>query len=241
MPKITEIKIDPPKILLYGPPSSGKSIFTGTGGEAVQFLDLDHNLRGLLNLKDKWQEKRRSCDVIECRDTSTGPGAFLKAKDSIISVANQCHSGKYPFKVFAIDSLTVFGESSLRQVMQGSPKQPTQQQWGLAIMDVEECLRILKGLPICVILIAHQTVEEIDGTNKTTVNCIGQKLPRSLPAYFDEIWYSKVIMGPGNTKQFVIQTSPSAAVIARSGGQLQDQFNQDLGLQEALKRIGYEI
>lgn len=168
--------------------------------------------------------------------------ALTRLKAHLGTVQSEIASKKYPFKILAVDSLTTLGESALRRIV-GPPaanKTPTQKDWGDAIREIANVLAVLRALPIHVILIAHQQIEEIDNQNKILVNVIGKKLPPEVPVYFDEVWYARA--NPIADKvEFVLQTVRSSSIEARSRNCLPNNTKQDDGIIAILDKIGYKL
>jgi hypothetical protein len=239
------VQFTPPKILAYGRPGTGKTATVTSLGALCEVIDIGKGLGTALTMKDEFSAQRQLVDVTPCYPTgATGLDAFSKAKGRIFQIAQMCANKTYTRKVLILDDLTSLGDQAMRAVRGPnalvSNKQPTLQEWGLAINDVEICLQVLVQLPIPVIVVAHTMTEEINQAAALRASCIGNKLGDKLPAYFDEIWYFKLIPAAGGS-HWVIQTQPDAAVMARTRRQLQDSFIQKQGLLKAFELMGYKL
>jgi len=246
--ELVSVPIDPPRVLLYGPPGSGKTAGLLTLGADLEIIDIDKGLRSGITLVDKWRDRRLAVEVFPCRESNPmQPAAFLRAKQKLIEVANQVASKTYKYKVLGLDSLTELGEAALRYVRYNSGtltngKNTTLQEWGLAINEVQQCLNILRTINIPTVVITHELTETEDsGAKKIRMWVIGAKLPDQLGAYFDEIWYARTVPGGGNTVSYTIQTLPVGGAVARSRNQLPNGTRLDEGMHEIFKKIGYEI
>lgn len=246
--KLTEaVKQTPPKILLFGQAGTWKSTFSTTWGSKSQVLDLDKGLKSALMVKDKWTEERHKIDVVPCYSINpTSPSAFETAKRAIFKISQDCAINVYPFKILIIDSLTALGEESLRMILRNGGKidasgkilEITQREWGLAINELENLLTVLRSLPIVVIVIAHELVQDVDQVTRIKAWALGSKLPDKLPTYFDEVWYARVT-GQGDQAKGILQTRATSNVLARSRGCLKDMWEMNQGLEATLKEIGY--
>ena len=146
-----------------------------------------------------------------------------------------------------LDSLTTLGEASLRSVLGNAghlEQHPQIQEWSIAMSEVERCLVYLRGLPTCVVVIAHQDMTPprtmLDGTvveKDVQVWAIGNKLGPKIPAYFDEVWYMKPKLASQGKVEYKIQTKHSGRVLARSRYNLPDGIDANLGMVEILKTL----
>lgn len=241
------VQLTPPKILLFGPPGTWKTTFSTSWGSQTEIIDIDKKLLSAIKVQDKWTPERHAVFVTPCYDKNVQvPTAFEDLKRRVFTISDLCASGKYDKKVLVVDSLTSKGEHAMRKILYGAgvrmiaPVLPpiTIPQWGMAINEVENVLTVLKSLPICVIVVAHELTEVVDDVVRTKIWALGAKLPNKLPVGFDEIWYSKIV-GAGNDRHAVLQTN-ATTVTACSRGQLPDGWDTRQGLQETLKKIGYE-
>lgn len=244
MPELQTIELRPPKILVYGKPGSGKTVWALSGGQITQVMDLDLGVRSGMNVKDEFTEMRKRVDVIQyCETQPQRAEAFLAAKFKALAVSEQCGLGKYGFQILVVDSLSSLAEYALRYVMQNSggidkPKQI--QHWGMAISEIEGFLMILRSLPIPVILLAHDQRDKIDGADIIELGIYGKNLPANIMKYFDEIFYSRAVSLPGGVTGYSFQTKSDAVRTARSRTNLPDPFNpMKTGVLELLKMMGW--
>jgi hypothetical protein len=262
--KVSEIQQLPPKFLVLGKPGTGKTALTATGGKAVQVLDLDRGILTALTFKDKWFDERQKIDVITCYEDQgpTAAVAFRKAKEHIYSVSTMCAKGTYPYKVYVVDSLTSLGEAALRMIRVSSGKWGlapqldtrkglTQPEWGLAINEMVQVVSVLRNLPIAVIVLGHVT-EVADKFHPETgqlirpgylsPNVIGQKLPETLPAYFDEIIYAQTNVIQGNQLEYELRTKKMPGIdFLRTRAQIPDHTKINAGLRELLRLARYDL
>lgn len=241
--KVSDIKSTAPHVLLYGRPGTGKTLLSLTLGEHAQVIDMDGGLRSGITHKDKFTEERMKVDVIQCLEDDPGRAvAFSKAKATVDSIVQQCRTGTYPYKALIVDNLTCLADFAMRNILgpSGWGKPPQIQHYGMAFIQIEQVLLSLRFLPIVVVLCAHDQRDTIDKEDVREVAVQGKNLPGKVTSFFDEVLYTKVIPGQGTSNQFVLQTSSSTAITARSRGSLPDNLPQNTGLPDILTRIGFD-
>lgn len=242
----------PARILIYGYPGVGKTTFALTGGADLELIDVDRGYQPGISHKDNLRERRLDADIQSfVDDTVTQPKAFFKVKSRLYDIAAQCAAGVYKPKIVCIDSLTKLGDAALNFVRYNSGTyklgeagknnpQPSQPEWGLAISGIEQCLGILTALPITTIVITHVLKESTEGGGSTErMHVLGAKLPNVLGSYFDEIWRASILKGGGaEGDKFVLQTTATPFLVARSRYGLPNNFDMNQGLPAALSALG---
>ncbi len=248
--KLSEIKIHPPKIELFGQYGSGKTLFAMTGGKYVQLIDMDGNLSSAISFQDKFTDIRKEVDILDCTENDpTRAIAFMKARSYIQSIADQCIKGTYPFKILVMDSQTTLTESCMRMVLSNVGKlglQPKQPQWGLRDVELANLILLIKSLPIAVLVLAHQMTEVVSISDKEEINVVnpymqGQKLPPVWNSKFDEIIYITNKTGAGNVREFYITNKPTNSIKVVTRSNFPDNFNVNNGLIELLKLMNYDV
>lgn len=243
--KLSEVKIKPPKVLLYGPFGSGKTCFAMTGGKYVQYLDMDEGLQSGKKLKDSFTEIRGEIDVLEAHEDDPNRAlAFMKARSYIQSISEQCRKGTYPFKILVIDSLTNLHEFCMRMIMSNSGilgQKPKIQNWMMRDIEFINLCLLLKTLPIAVIVIAHQQVNVEDEVNVLTPFLPGKSLPNNFFSKFDEILYMKPRLIAGGKTSFTIHNLSTSCITARTRSNFPDKLDVSIGLLKLLEYMEYKV
>jgi hypothetical protein len=240
----------PPKILMYGPPGSGKTALSLTLGKKLEVIDVANGLQTGLTLDDKFREDRGQVEVFSCTDIDQHwPRVFSR----LVKIKNEITSGSYPFKAVLIDDLSTLADMALRQVMlpllqdgkyRTKSGGPELQHWGLAITQLKNLCFAIQNLPIITILNCHDMNEVMPGTTdvyKKQIAVYGKNLPAHISGTFDELWYTYVKDEGGGKRSFRIQTFPSTYITCRSRNQVKDGIDQTLGMAEILLTCGYDI
>lgn len=248
--KLSELPPVAPKILLLGPPGTGKSFLCMTLGSRALYLDLDNNLRGGLNFTDKFTNDRKSIEVEQyLTDDMSKWDTWAKLKKRLYDVMDSVRNKTFKQQALVIDSLSAMSELALRYIRgnsgkagfvpTGSPAPTTQPEWGLAIDEVKSIIVALRALPIPVILVAHTSTTLIDGDNRVGLAIFGKDLPSYIPRWCSEVWLSSLVAESGKPPQYVIQTvsTPSIQLLRTTG--LADKTPMNLGLVEIFRLIGY--
>lgn len=243
--KLSDIPMPIPKILLWGKPATGKTPFVMSYGEGMQMIDTDRGLLSSIKLQDKFTAQRHAVDVITCyEDDPNKAQAFAKFKQTVMDVYNQCVKKTYPYKVLAVDSFTTIADYALRSIQGNSSsfgKAVTQQQWGLAINEIDNCFMWLKAMPIPVVVIFHAR-EGVDHSDHVTeeISIYGKNLPAKIISYFDEVLKMKMNIFGGKPEP-VIMTMPEAYTTIRSRGSLKSgQKATEISFKDLLTQLGWK-
>lgn len=248
MVMISEIKSSPPKILIYGKSGTGKTLFVTSFGKGMQLIDTDRGLRSVVKFQDKWTTSRHAIDVIECLENDpTQALAFNKFKAVIMEIFNACQKKTYLYKILAIDSFTTLADFALRAVQGNSGSKtftnPSQQQWGLAIGELDNVFMYLKALPIPVVVIFHNR-EAAEGSGATAITTqeiaiFGKNLPGKIVSYFDEVLWQKMKSISGKPFPY-LQTVPDGTGIVRSRDGIPNDFDVNRGFGELMNILGWK-
>jgi hypothetical protein len=162
--------------LLYGPPGTGKT----TGACSAPGPILVVNAEGPSAL----HYARQVNATTEIHEVA------FEGRETLDEVYLHMRDGSAPEKTVVIDSL---GEvyRSLLERMGGD--RPTLQQYGDANLIVERCVRALRDLPVHVVLVAHEQLDDQEGEIVRRPSTGGKKLPEIVMAMMDVVAYTGVI------------------------------------------------
>ena len=219
--KLTDLVSKFPKILIYGPPGSGKTGLCLTLGARCEYWDLDDNLEVGFGLNDNLKQQRLQVEVKQFLEPDPKKAsAFAKIRAYSETVVQLCARNQYPYDAIVVDSLTALAAASEDNTMAAAGRieqAPEIQHWGKLLKDVENFISNLRALPKVVFFVAHD-MEAGPPTNlKTTVAVPGKKLPGRVTRMFNEIWYVGIKPAGGGKYEFYIQTAPTSSITCRSG------------------------
>jgi hypothetical protein len=204
-PKITSTKdmaLDYAKVVLYGPPGSGKTTM-GATFPSVLFLSAES---GLLSVRDK------DIDVW----TINGWEDLEEAYDYL-------RKGGHGYKSVVIDSLTEVQKKLAEHIIKKFPGKRrdyedlmSQSDWGYAIDKLRKMCRAFRDLPMNVVFIALDQQEQGEAETITKPALSGKTMAVELLG-----WVDAAIYCPGPVKdedgniQYVGQTIPSKGRMAK--------------------------
>jgi hypothetical protein len=230
-----------PKILIVGPPGSGKTCLATTLGPKALVLDLNNGLTSARLMKDRWTDARLQCEVLQC----WGPGGPAAMWGRVTGYINS-YLTKPARPALVIDGLSDLAEASFGSVMANAgkvtdtnPKPATQAEWGVAINQMMALVCKLRSMTELVVMIGHTKTVEIDGVTKEVLGVFGNSLPKSITAAFDEMWYTKA-SGVGATRKYSIQSLSTSNVECKTRLQLPDGCDVNIGMEGLLEKVGFK-
>jgi len=205
------------RVLLFGPPKSGKTELAGKVSESfnVLYFDLENGTDTLLKLPPEWQDR---VEVISIPDTRGFPIAIetmLKViKGTKCEICEKhgkvlcaiCKKESAPFvsvelntipldTIVIIDSLTQLTNSAIAHITKNQPEdyKLEWEDWGNLGKLMDTFLSYVQQAPFNIICISHETeVEMEDGKQKLVPTAGTRNFSRNTAKYFDEVIYCEV-------------------------------------------------
>lgn len=167
----------PPTInaLLYGPPGTGKSMGAATAPGPILYLNAEGPGATRL-VHQTYGDKIREVTVTGAK---TLDEAFVYARD-----------GGGGEQTLVIDTVGEVYRILLEEI---SGARPSLQNYGDVNIKIERFIRALRDLPINVVLIAHEQVDDEEGQATRRPMTGGKKLPEQVMAQVDVVAYTGVI------------------------------------------------
>ena len=205
------------RVLLFGPPKSGKTRLAGTLASQFNLIwfDLENGVDTLKQLPSQHQER---VDVITIPDTRGFPIAIetllktikgtpveiceahgkvacaLCKKDSL--PVSRIELSKLPLDtIVVIDSLTQLTNSAISYITKNQPEdyKMNYDDWGNLGKLMDTFLSYVQQAPFNVVCISHETeVEMEDGKQKLVPTAGTRNFSRNTAKYFDEVVYCEV-------------------------------------------------
>lgn len=177
-PKIAstrDMSLDYAKVVLYGPPGSGKTTMGATFPN-VLFLSAES---GLLSIRDK------AIDVWTINEWEDAEEAFAFLR-----------KGDHPYKSVVIDSLTEVQKKLHEHIVRKFPGKRrdyedlmSQSDWGYAIDRMRKMCRAFRDLPMNVVFIALDQTETTEEESTTKPALSGKTLSTELLGWVDAAIY----------------------------------------------------
>lgn len=126
--------------------------------------------------------------------------AFIKHLND--NVAQQVETGKTPYGLYALDSLTSLANISMNYVLKSAGKvgtaAPEIQHWGMQLRLLEIVMDQLTALPVPLIVTAHIKRDNnlVSGETVEMLPLVGGQLSGKIGIYFDEVWYTENKVAP---------------------------------------------
>lgn len=233
-----------PSLLIYGGLGTGKTAFMGQMGERGQLLDFDQGYKTLAKFDDKWKPDRLKTEIESFFDDNWEvPTAYRKARSFIQKLRIKMSKPENKIKVVGLDSFTGLYKSVIASVTAASGhagRMPTQPEWGVILNEIENFMRLFKGLPAPKLVAGHTFLRVLDDETTTIkLLCPGVKLPDQVAGFFDDVFYAKVMKRPQGKYDFILTSKPTNAVECRTRTSFHDDFAMNDGLWDFLRKLEY--
>lgn len=164
-------------VLLYGPPGAGKTVAACSAPGPILVINAEGpgalRFARRLHGNDKLRE-------VAFQGKQTLTDAYLYARDPANGVAT-----------VVVDSL---GEVYRVLLEELGGQRPTLQQYGDVNILVERFVRSMRDLPVHLVLVAHEQVDDVDGEAVRRPATGGRKLPETIAAMMDVVAHTGVVL-----------------------------------------------
>jgi hypothetical protein len=207
--------IRPPEtfnVLLYGPPKTGKSTTAATAPGPNLWVNAEGP--GALAYARKIATQRGN-EILEVRITRGRP---TRGRSSATSSSTSA-TGSNRSATVTVDTIAKVREALIRQIVVPGAKNSIQQ-FGEVARILREFVQTMRDLPVNLVLIAHQNVEDAEG-ERIVRPLIGGALTEEIPGEVDVIAYTHSFKDDDSgERRYVGQLVEAKGRIAgdRSGG-----------------------
>lgn len=250
--KVSDIKDNPPNILIYGPVGTFKTALVSQASGGYLF-DFDGGMKIALKLNDAFRELRHAIEFDTYVDQNPmKPVEWLRAKKKLMDIVAQIQAGTWKYDAVIIDSLTGMAKAIQLHVMScagDALKKPEIQHWGAMITELESALTLLRACNVLRLVTAHELpIERVAA--KSIIPYVDHTTPLSITRphsdsklawLFDEVWYSSCkLVGQGKTN-FIVDGGTSTVNRSKSrGGLIKPVVINEVGLVGVLDIVGFK-
>lgn len=240
------------RVLLFGPPKSGKTKLAGDISESFNliWIDLENGVDTLLQLPVEQQQRIELISLPDTRDYPIAIETCLKIIDGREADICEDHgkvscqvcrkdsrpstrinlAGLTLDTVVVFDSLTQLTNSAIAQIGRGKPDDYKFEydDWAKLGMLMDKFLSKVQQAKFHVVCISHETeVEMEDGKNKLVPTAGTRNFSRNTAKYFDEVVYCEV-----KNKRHIAASSTlyngNILTGSRTGSRLENQTDASL-------------
>lgn len=213
------------KLLLYGQPGVGKTVFAASFPGPILVFDFDGKMSSAARFFATDKAKLDQIEVIPMNAALSGSPI-----DTLLShmntLAKEQQSGNYTYKTLVVDSITTFSSACLAHIVRTNPGikrvetrqgvQPGMQDYGILKREFTRLIPGLLSLDMNVVMLGHESLEkdELTGELIRGVTMDGS-FSQQLPVYFEEVWRAYVKEEKG-VRSFWAQTQPDGKYKCRS-------------------------
>lgn len=170
------------KMLVYGPPGSGKTTLGGSAALRVKTLIISAE-SGLLSLQNLKDESGNTPDI-----DYTQIKSFADMEAAFHFLKNEKHS----YQAVVIDSLTEIQRACRDAILETAKKDAMEiRDWGQLANKIERMVRAFRDLPMHLIVTALEDAETDKLTGEVKIwPALQGSVQKQLPAYFDLVLYA---------------------------------------------------
>ena len=212
------------KALIYGDSGAGKTCLASTFPGPICFLDFDNKLSSAFNYlgaHDPAQIEKIAYETFSSNRVTENP--YKEFQKTLNSLEAAVVANKFNFKTVVLDSLTLYAESMMADVIKSNPNikraipgHPSMTDYGIFGTNFRNDIGRLLSLPCNVICIGHikEVVDETNGVSNYTVMLAGQAA-KYAPKVFREVYRAFVKQEKDGIKR-LLQTQPDGKFEVRT-------------------------
>lgn len=194
------------KILICGPPGSGKTCFAAGMPLPILYLDFDGKVNSAARWFENDKERLAQIDVRQMSKRLDGSDPISEFLKIIQELGEQQKNGTMKYKTLIVDSATTFSSAVLNHIVKTNPGikrvvstqgvQPGMQDFGILKREFEKLIPGLLSLPMNVVMTAHIKTDRSELTGEIIRSPIMDgSFSQALPIFFEEVY--RVFMKDG--------------------------------------------
>jgi hypothetical protein len=198
--KLSEIIIsDNMKILVCGPPGSGKTCFALGAPGPIRVWDFDNKVNSAAAWYANDKARLEQIDVLQLGQRLDGVDPIVEINKDIKETLIPAQRGESKYKTLVIDSATTFSSAVLSHIVKTNPGikrvgsaqgvQPGMQDFGILKREFARLIPSLLTLPMNVIMTAHIQTDRSDLTGEIVRSpLMDGSFSQQLPIFFEEVF-----------------------------------------------------
>lgn len=198
--KLSEIKTsDNLKILVCGPPGSGKTCFAAGFPTPILVFDFDDKIDSAAAWYAEDKERLGQIEVRPLGKRLDGTDPMVEFLKDLAELAEQQKTGVMKYRTVIVDSMTTFSAAVLGHIVKTNPgikrptssqgMQPTPQDYGILKREFAKLIPGLLSLPLNVVMTAHVKSERSELTGEILrMPIMDGSFAQELPIFFKEVY-----------------------------------------------------
>jgi len=213
------------KLLVVGPPGSGKTILAAGFPYPIKYLDFDNKVSSAARYYQDDKERLANIDVVNL-SAALQDNPMTELMKVINEFVSYQRASKYPYKTLVLDSITTFSSVVLQGIMKSNPginrvktsqgEHPGLQDYGILKREFQKLIPGLLTLDINVVMTGHVEISKDDTTGELIYGVqMDGSFAQQLPIYFEEVYVARVEEQKGE-RRYLLQTQSDAKFKCRS-------------------------
>jgi AAA domain len=210
------------KVLVYGQSGAGKTVFSA-GAPRPLVLDFDGKVSSAASyFAHHNPERLKEISYENMTDVPGQERPFRRFMKILRSLHEQAAAGKFPYETVVLDSLTLFLDAFMADIMAENPgvkrpnNVPALQDYQILNLQFKDVMSKLLSLPCHIIVVGHITSETNQETGKIFWKpLVPGKLADRLPQVFSEVYRAYVTQKDGQPAH-ILQTNSDGEYICRT-------------------------
>lgn len=200
MPSLLDMKQDTKKkILVVGPPGTGKTCFAASFPCPILYLDFDLKIDSAAAFYAGDEERLKGIEVRQLGKRLDGKDPIEEFLQIAKDLGEQQKSDKMQYQTLVIDSMTTFSSAVLEHIVRTNPGikrvssrqgvQPGMPDYGILKREFEKLIPGILSLDMNIVMTAHIKIDRSDLTGEIIRSpLMDGSFGHVLPVYFKEVW-----------------------------------------------------
>jgi len=214
------------KVLVYGEPGAGKTVFAAGFPGPILYLDFDHKVSSAARFYAKDADRLKQIEVVNL-SPALAKNPITELESRIKELAEYQRKNEYPYRTLVVDSVTTFSSACLAHIVQIKPgikrvitaqgQQPGVQDFGILKREFQRLIPGLLTLEMNVVMLGHISIQKDEFTGELIRGVLMDgSFAEQLPIYFEEVYRAFVTEVQGGRREFFAQTQSDGRFKCRS-------------------------